>query len=594
MVVLAALLLAIVSVPLAGGRLTALADLRFRHPWLLGLALGLQVLIISVVPGGDGVLHELAHVLSYVLAAIFVRANRHVPFLWLVACGGLMNFAAIAANGGVMPASASALETAGLRLGDGFANSAPLANPRLAFLGDIFAVPASWPLSNVFSAGDVLLVLGAVVLLHRVCDSRLVPRSGGDLAGLRRNPTFARVWLAQAVSALGDWIYTVTAITVVTQAGGGARSIALLLTLQLGPAALVGVLGGPLVDRRSRRTLMIGADLIRAAAVASLLLAPGPPAMAHLCAVAACLGGFGALFAPSLQASLPNMLPARQLVAANSVLSSTFTFAVTAGPLIGGVIVAQLGATPGFALNAGSFVLSAGLIVLARVPRQVARGEPTSPFQDLREGLHHIAVSAVTRSLLLVLGLVMLAAAVKAPLEPVFVLRTLAERPEALGLVGAAWGLGMLIGAALTPAAARRWPRQVLITVAIGIVGCVILAASQLAVLAGVLLLWVAGGAANAVGTIAHETLLQETTPDGLRGRVFAASDAILDGAFLFGALCGGALGTLVGVRPALAGCGAILLGAALLSHILLRASAPRKLAHDATQRHMAVNAETA
>jgi MFS family permease len=336
---------------------------------------------------------------------------------------------------------------------------------------------------------------------------------------------------------------------------------------------------------------MIGADLIRAAAVASLLLVPGPPAMAHLAAVAVCLGGCGALFAPSLQASLPNMLPAPQLVAANSVLSSTFTFAVTAGPLIGGVIVAQLGANSGFALNAASFVLSAVLILLTRVPRQAVAGEKTSPFHDLREGLHHIAVSPVTRSLLLVLGLVMLAAAVKAPLEPVFVLRTLAERPEALGLVGATWGLGMLVGATITPAAARRWSRQALITVAIAVVGCVVLAASQLAVLAGVLLLWVVGGAANAVGTIAHETLLQETTPDGLRGRVFAASDAILDGAFLFGALCGGALGSLVGVRPALAGCGTILLGAALLSHMLLRAGAPRKIAPGTThgQQHVGV-----
>jgi MFS family permease len=574
MIVLAALLVVILSVPFAGGRLAALAELRFRHLWLLALALGLQILIISVVPGGDDVLHEVAHVVSYLLAVIFVWANRHVPFLWLVASGGLMNFAAIAANGGVMPASASALETAGLRPEDGFANSAPLAHPHLAFLGDIFAVPVSWPLSNVFSAGDVLIVLGAAVLLHRVCDSRLVPRSGGDLVGLRRNPTFARLWLAQAVSALGDWIYSVTAITVVTQAGGGARSIALLLALQLGPAALVGVFGGPLVDRRSRRSLMIGADLIRAAAVSSLLLVPGQPAMAHLGAVAVCLGGFGALFAPSLQASLPNMLPAPQLLAANSVLSSTFTFAVTAGPLIGGLIVAQLGANTGFALNAASFLLSAVLILLARVPRGAGGGAKTSPFHDLREGLHHIGVSPVTRSLLLVLGLVMLAAAVKAPLEPVFVLRTLAERPEALGLVGAAWGLGMLAGAAMTPAAARRWSRQVLITVAIAVVGCVILAASQLAVLAGVLLLWVVGGAANAVGTIAHETLLQETTPDGLRGRVLAASDAILDGAFLFGALCGGALASLVGVRPALAACGAILLGAAVLSHVLLRVGA--------------------
>jgi MFS family permease len=461
-------------------------------------------------------------------------------------------------------------------MGEGFANSAPVAEPRLAFLGDIFAVPAGWPLSNVFSSGDVLIVLGALVLLHRVCESRLVPRSTGDLAGLRRNPTFARVWLAQAVSSLGDWIYSITAVTVLAQSGHGAQSIALVLALQLGPAAVVGTLGGPLVDRRSRRALMIGADLVRGIAVASLLLAPGTPGVAHLCVVAACLGSFGAVFSPSLQASLPNMLPGPQLIAANAVLSSTMTFAVAVGPLIGGAIVAQLGADPGFALNAASFVVSAAFILAARVPRQAIPERRASPLADLREGLRFIAVTPLTRALLLVLGLVMLAAAFKSPLEPVFVLRSLGERPEALGLVSAAWGLGMLVGAALTPAAARRWRREVLITTAIGAVGSMILVASQLAVLGGVLVLWLLGGIANAVGTIAHETLLQETTPDGLRGRVFAASDAILDGAFLVGAVSGGALGALVGVRPALAVCGIALLAAALASHVLLGAGARR------------------
>jgi MFS family permease len=574
MIVFACLLIAVLSVPMAGGRLGALADLRFRHAWLLAIGLGLQILIISIAPGGGGPLHQAAHVLSYVLGGAFVVANRRVPLLWLVGSGGLMNFTAIAANDGIMPASSSALRTAGLAAESGFANSAALPHPKLPFLGDVFAIPAGLPLSNVFSAGDILIVLGALVLLHRVCESRLVPRGGGELSALRRNPTFARVWLAQAVSALGDWIYAITAVTVVAQSGRGAGAIALLLALQLGPAALVGVLGGPLVDRWSRRTLMIAGDLVRAAAVASLVLAPGGPAFVHLCVVAVCLGGFGALFAPSLQASLPNLLPPQQLLAANAVLSSTFSFAVTAGPLIGGIVVAQLGPRPGFALNAASFAVSAALILAARVPRQAASAVRLAPLRDLGEGMRHILRSPLTRSLLLVLGLVMLAAAFKAPLEPLFVLETLAARPEALGLVGAAWGLGMLVGGVLTPAAARRWPRQALISVAIGIVGAVILAGSQLEMLGGLLVLWLAGGAANAVGTIAHETLLQETTPDGLRGRVLAASDAILDGAFLFGALAGGVLGALMGTRTALAGCGLILLAAAALSRALLGSGA--------------------
>jgi hypothetical protein len=99
----------------------------------------------------------------------------------LVALGAALNLLAITANGGVMPASAEALAAAGLPAAEpGFESSAALADPRLAFLGDVFAIPASWPLSNVFSVGDVCIGAGLTWGLHRICGSRLVPRWTGN------------------------------------------------------------------------------------------------------------------------------------------------------------------------------------------------------------------------------------------------------------------------------------------------------------------------------------------------------------------------------------------------------------------------------
>ncbi len=567
----ACLLASLISVWIARGRLSALADLEFRHRWLLALALALQVLIISVVPGGADWWHEAVHLASYLMGGAFVVLNRHVPFLWLVGAGGLMNLAAIAANGGVMPARPEALATAGLTAESGFANSAALPAPRLAFLGDIFAIPDAWPLANVFSIGDICITLGALVLLHRVCHSRLTPRPSGELTALRRNRAFTRLWLAQAVSQLGDWIYAVTAVTIIAQSTESTQALALLLALQLGPAAVVGALGGPLVDRRSRRALMIGADLTRAAAVGTLLLADGP-STAHLFAVAACLGGFGALFGPSLQASLPNLLPPTQLLAANAALSTTFTFAVSAGPILGGFVVAQLGPAPAFAFNGGSFLVSAALLLMARLPRNAAAVSAGSTLRDLAAGFRYVARAPVTRALLIVSALVVLAAAFKTPLEPLFVLDTLAARPEVLGLLGAAWGLGMVVGAAVVPAVARRISRQNLLWIAIAVVGAAVLMTSRLSALGWILALSLFGGTANAIGSIAQETLLQETTPDAVRGRVFAAADALTDSSVLLGAVAGGALGALIGVRGALGACGALLLLAALVARSLLLA----------------------
>ncbi len=171
--------LCLLSVPLAGGRLSALGELRMRGGWLVAAAIGTQIVIISLFPSGSAGLHEAAHLGSYGLAGAYAWLNRRVPGLAIAAVGGMANFAAIAANGGVMPASADALRTAGLAVSDGgFQNSTGVDGAHLAWLGDIFAIPASWPVHNVFSIGDVLLVVGVLAGLHIVCASRPARRLG--------------------------------------------------------------------------------------------------------------------------------------------------------------------------------------------------------------------------------------------------------------------------------------------------------------------------------------------------------------------------------------------------------------------------------
>jgi hypothetical protein len=172
----AAVLLSALTVPLAGGRLGALAELGLRRAWAIYAALALAVLGVGLPRLPDWGRSALL-VAAYPVGAVFVLANRWVPGMALAGLGAACNLLAIAANGGVMPASPAARARAGLPpVAAGFENSAVVDDPRLAFLGDVFAIPASWPLSNVFSVGDVLIGLGLAWGLHRVCGSRLVPR----------------------------------------------------------------------------------------------------------------------------------------------------------------------------------------------------------------------------------------------------------------------------------------------------------------------------------------------------------------------------------------------------------------------------------
>jgi MFS family permease len=569
MLILIFLAVGICLVPLFGGDFGRLADLRLKMAWALFLSLLIQIVIISVVPDGPEHVLAAAHVISYLLAGLFVVANRHIPGWWIMALGGVMNLAAIGTNGGVMPASAAAFHSAGLGSPNGvFLNSQVVSSPNLSFLGDIFSIGS--PIHGVFSIGDLLLVIGSIIAIHLVCGSRLIPSGSGEFSGLLKHGQFVRLWSGLAVSNLGDWVYGLAVAVVLVRRTGSAHSLAILLICQVGFGALAGFLCGPLIDRFSRKLLMALSDIFRAAALVFLLF--GSPSPIHYYVVAALLGVFEALFLPSFQASIPNLVPEERIVAANALTAVTFNFSVMIGPLVGGALIAKLGIRSVIAVDAASFLLSAVLVWSTALSAHQREGEVTSAWSDLKEGIRYSLSTPLVRSIFLVTGVVMIGAAIKAPLEPLFILNTLHQPASSLGLVGGAWGLGMLFGSASAPSLSKRFSRQDILWVSILTVGGAVMLASRSPTLTPVLLLWLIAGAGNAMGTIAYETLLQQETPNEFRGRVFAASEGVLNLCYLGGVAIAGVMGGLIGFRWSLMVAGAGFILAGFLSQRLMTA----------------------
>lgn len=175
MFLVAFVFLALVTVPLLGGRIGRLAGLEFRAVHLIAGALGVQILIISVIPDTEGPLLPALHLLSYALIGFFLWCNRKIPGAPVVGAGWFLNALVITVNGGVMPASPDVISSGsrGAVVGSGFLNSQTIADPNLAFLGDNFALPGWFPFHNVFSIGDVLIAAGVFIALHRVTRSLL-------------------------------------------------------------------------------------------------------------------------------------------------------------------------------------------------------------------------------------------------------------------------------------------------------------------------------------------------------------------------------------------------------------------------------------
>ena len=175
MIIVVAAVLTVLSVPLSGKSLAPLAQLTIQRAWMVWASMAIQ-LPITLIPDFPETLGQALHLSSFAFAGVFLWSNRHIPGALVIAAGGTMNVIAIAANGGTMPASPWAWRTAGFPAPtDSFGNSSVVHSARLPWLGDVLAVPESWPFSNVFSIGDVVLVAGLAYLVHRTCRDVPVP-----------------------------------------------------------------------------------------------------------------------------------------------------------------------------------------------------------------------------------------------------------------------------------------------------------------------------------------------------------------------------------------------------------------------------------
>jgi hypothetical protein len=164
--------LILLSAVATGGQFQRLAEVRLRHSWLIMAALAVQVLITEIDFGAPKNVLVALHLATYAAAGVAIWANRALPGLVIIAAGALLNGVTIALNGGTLPANQHALVTAGLAdPTEAFQNSGVVAHPVLAWFGDIMATPAWLPFRNVISIGDLLILLGAGVLIHGVTDT---------------------------------------------------------------------------------------------------------------------------------------------------------------------------------------------------------------------------------------------------------------------------------------------------------------------------------------------------------------------------------------------------------------------------------------
>jgi MFS family permease len=357
---------------------------------------------------------------------------------------------------------------------------------------------------------------------------------------IRSNRNFRLLWFAQIVSELGDWLYTVAVFSLLLEFTGKAQSIALAFVLQVLPQFFTAPSAGILNDRISRKKVMIFADWSRAAIVLCMMLVRTPQAVPLLYVLLVLETIMWALFEPGHNAVIPNITSEDEVVIANTLSSTTWSFNFSIGFAVGGVLAAFLGRNMVFAINSFSFVASALLISRMRFSEPHAENLPPLRLRDLfdfspiREGIRYVWKDSSLRATIFVKsGLGLLGANwVIIPIfgERVFQVHLTGFTPRQNGMLSmsllmACRGLGAILG----PVVSGYWAGRRQSRMRLGILCGFLLAG------AGYMLLGIAPSLALACAAVvcAHAggsmlwvfsaTLLQLQTEDRFRGRVFSA-----------------------------------------------------------------------
>jgi MFS family permease len=396
-------------------------------------------------------------------------------------------------------------------------------------------------------------------------------RATGRLSPLRRNRGFALLFWATAGSAIGTYLAALAlSVDIFDRTGSGAWLAALLIADFL-PIVVIGITLGPLVDRLSRRRLMILSDLVRAATFAALPFVERPGLIVLLAAVNGIATGF---FRPAAWAGFPNLVGEDDREQATSLLSTVEHVAWMVGPVLAGALLAIQGTDVAYWFNAATFLLSA--LLVARIPAASLRSDDPitkGHWEDLRAGLGLVFHSRPLLTVLVAWNVSAFATALVNVAEVPLVKDELDGGNIGLGLLVGATGLGLVVGSFFAASALQRLGMRSLYagSLLVMAVGFGIASASPTVAVAAVLAAFATIG--NGAAIVCNQLLVQEGAPDAMRGRALAVLMSTYYGVLGLAMAGGGLLVDGAGARAAWAVAGVVYLLATILALVLTQSA---------------------
>jgi MFS family permease len=377
-----------------------------------------------------------------------------------------------------------------------------------------------------------------------------------------RQRQFVRFWFGQSISMVGSSVsdFALPLVAVITLEVTPSQ-MGTLRALGAAPGILLGLFAGVWVDRISRKRLLITAELLAAALVASVPVAYalGSLSLSHLVVVGVGFGLLGPFWWPAWNAFLPSVVETDLLFDANSKLLFSWSATGVVGPGLGGILVQAVGAPFALLFDAGSFVVSSAFLATVRPrveerPGEDVRGEMLA---RIREGLRLTFLDPMQRAITIPRAILDFFDAFSLAVIVIYVIREVGLSPGLMGLAFALSSVGFVVGSLVAPRFGRRVGLGGTILWGLGLVAAspytMVAADRGLPDWVNVLFFALPGLIGGFGGVIQHaglQAIRQSITPERMLGRVYASASLLGRVLWLVGALIGGLLGEVVGLRP--------------------------------------------
>ena len=379
-----------------------------------------------------------------------------------------------------------------------------------------------------------------------------------------RSPAFRALWVSTAVTAIGSQFSAVAVPKQIYDLTGSSAYVGLTGAVGLIVLIVFGLWGGAIADAADRRTVMAISNL--GIVVTTVLLwlqaAAGLDSVVVVLVLFGVQQSFAAVNAPTRSAAIARVVPTSQLVAANALGFTVFTFGAVFGPLVAGVLIPLTGLSTLYIID--STALTIALVMVLRLPRMppLVRSTRTAGLRDIVDGLKYLSAHVVLLVSFLVDMIAMIFGMPKA-LFPEMAERTFGDPHgggSALGWLYAGIPLGAFAIGLLSGRLSRIHRNGVVVTFAIAIWGAAMVGFGLSRVLWVAVLFLAIGGAADMISGVHRGAILQAASTDEMRGRIQGVFMVVVAGGPRLADVVHGWAAAAVGTRWAAAGGGVLVI----------------------------------